>query len=342
LFRKALHSICILIFATAAHVQCQQVAFIGDDLTYHWQQTPQFLAHKNWLPYGVNIPWAPTDGAGTRVAYNQLQNIIASGQKPIIHLLVGQADEDAIDDGGNQPAFLFAAFATNMEKIITTAQAAHLKIIVGTIPYSWQGRLDKLNQWIFQYCNAHHVPVINYAFALNSGQGYAASRPPKSISPVYYNPLQPFTGAVPEDPSLTPAGYDLITDMAQTQIGLTAGTFRMTGGYLQSVTLDELEDAQSTVNGNSLTDEGTVQFTPWGVFSDGSTRILNNADQDGHVGLWTSSAPRVILMDQYGVGTAYSQGSADVRFIANSGVIFSGWTMHVSVDDPSRGGFSNY
>src|ERR1700761_2922951 len=139
LFSKTLFSACILTLAIAPHhLQAQQVAFIGDDLTYHWQQTPQFQAHKNWLPYGVSIPWRPTEGLGTNVAFTQLQSIIASGQKPIIHLVVGEADEDGIDSGGNQAAFIFAAFATNMEKIITTAQAADLKIIVGTIPYSWQ------------------------------------------------------------------------------------------------------------------------------------------------------------------------------------------------------------
>jgi hypothetical protein len=342
LFSKTLFSACILTLAIAPHhLQAQQVAFIGDDLTYHWQQTPQFQAHKDWLPYGVNIPWQPATGLGTNVALTQLQNIIASGQRPIIHLLVGQADEDAIDSGGNQPALIFAVFATNMEKIITTARAANLEIIVGTIPYSWQGNLAKLNEWIFLYCNAHGVPVINYANALNGGQGFAANRPPNSVTPVYYNPPEPFTGAVPADPSLTSAGYDLITDMAATQIGLTAGMFRMTGGYLQSVTLDELEDAQSTINGNSLSDEGTVQFTPYGTFSDGSTRILNNADQYGHVGAWTSSAPNVIFMDQYGAGTAYSKGSANIHFTSNSGIIFSEWIMTVGVWDPS-GIFSNY
>jgi hypothetical protein len=342
LFRRVLLVFGICVGAFLASAQAQQVAFIGDDLTYHWQQTPQFQDHHNWLAYGFEVPSHPSAGNGTRVAYAQLENILASGQRPIIHLLVGQADLEGIDSGGDQAAFIFAAFATNMERIISTAQAANLKIIVGTIPYAAHGDLETLNQWLFLYCNSRKVPVVNYAFALNSGKGFAASRPGAFPAPVYYNP-RPDPNVEPlSEPSLTSAGYDLITEMAATQIGLTSGAFHMTGGYLQSVTLNALEDPEPTVNGNSLFDAGVVQFTPWGTFSDGKARVLNNANQFGHVGTWSSSAPNVVLMDQYGVGTACSKGTANVHFTSNLGLIFKEWTMYVEVWDPSNGTFSNY
>jgi hypothetical protein len=341
-FSKLLVSAYLVSLFVTVHISAQQVAFIGDDLTYRWQQTPQFQAHKNWLPYGVNIPWHPSAGNGTNVALTQLQAILRSGQKPMIHLLVGQADEDGIDAGGNQSALIFAVFATNMEQIIATAQAAKLKIVVGTIPYSAKGDLGPLNQWIFQYCNAHNVSVINYAFALNSGKGFAANHGSSQYpAPVYYNPA-PDPQAPLTEPSLTSAGYDLITDMAATQIGLTEGTFRLTGGYLNTITLDDLEDAQPVLNGNTLVDAGTVQFTPYGEYSDGNTRILNNADQYGHVGVWTSSAPSVVSLDAYGAGTAFRKGSANVHFVSNTGMAVSEWTMFVNVLDPTGGSYSSY
>src|SRR6202012_4074098 len=103
-------------------------------------------------------------------------------------------------------------------------------------------------------------------------------------------------------------GYNLITDMAETQIGLTAGTFKLNIGYLQDVALQDLENAQSEPNQNTVVDASTVQFTAWGEFSDGSTRIMNNADQNGHVGVWTSTPPNVVSIDQHGVGTSFSKG----------------------------------
>jgi Bacterial Ig-like domain (group 2) len=344
LLPKFLSLACVLSFVMGASAQTQpQVAFIGDNLTYLWQQQPQFQAHKNWLPYGVNVPLRPggIEGAGTSAALSQLQKVIATGQKPIIHLLVGQADEDNIDSGGDQAAFLFAAFATNMEKIITTAQAAKLKIVVGTIPYSAQGNLNTLNHWIFLYCNAHNIPVINYAFALNTGVGSGASGP-QNQAPVYYNPFPTGNQISLYEPSLTSAGYDLITDMAQTEIGLTADTFKLVVGYLNDETMEDLEDPPTAVNNNSVVDGSTIQFTAYGEFSDGSTRIINNADQYGHVGTWTSSSPNVVLMDQYGVGTSYSKGSSNIHFVSNSGIAFYEWTMYVGIDDPSGGTYSNY
>jgi hypothetical protein len=342
-FRIALAILGLFSALNSAPAQQQpQVAFIGDNLTYEWQQQPQFQANQNWLPYGFTPSCYPCAGRGTAVALSELQQIIASGKKPIIHLVVGQADADGVDAGGNQQALIFAVFATNFEKIITTALAAKLEIIVGTIPYASLGDVAPLNLWLVQYCNAHSIPVINYDFALNSGQGFAASRGPVAPSPVYYNPpTTPAPGLPPNLPSLTSAGYNLITDMAETQIGLTAGTFKLIGGYLNDVTLEDLEDAQSVLNANTVVDGSTIQFTPYGEFSDGKTRIINNADQYGHVGIWTSSSPTVVYMNQFGVGTSFSKGSSNIHFTTNSGITFSEWTMYTDIDDPC-GCLSNY
>jgi uncharacterized protein YjdB len=89
-------------------------------------------------------------------------------------------------------------------------------------------------------------------------------------------------------------------------------------------------------------DGSTIQFIPYGEFSDGNTRILNNADQFGHVGVWKSSSPNVVVMDQYGVGTSFSKGSSNITFVSNSGVAFYEWIMYVDVWDPSGGTYSNY
>jgi hypothetical protein len=316
-----------------------QVAFIGDNLTYEWQQQPQFRANSNWLRYGFNMPGKIGAGWGTATALTELQQIIASGKTPIIHLVVGQIDADGASPG-NQPAFLLAVFASNIEKIIATAQNAHLKIILGTIPYASHGDVGPLNLWLFQYCGTHGIPIVNYAFALNSGTGFAASRAPVAPPPAYYNPSNPPSGAT--FPTITSAGWALITDMAETQIGLTEGLFKLVGGFINDVVLEDLENSESVTNSNSFVDGSTVQFTPYGEFNDGKTRILNNADQYGHVGTWVSSSSKVVTLNQYGVGISLSKGSSDINFISNSGIPFNELTVSVAVDDPSGGAYSNY
>src|ERR1700761_8518395 len=103
-------AILSFVFTAGASAQSQpQVAFIGDNLTFVWQQQPEFLTNVNWLGYGVTLPAnVPGAGRGTSAALSQLQQIIASGKKPIIHVLVGQADADGVDAGGNQPALILA------------------------------------------------------------------------------------------------------------------------------------------------------------------------------------------------------------------------------------------
>jgi hypothetical protein len=326
--------------ALAATAAQPQVAFIGDNLTSQWQASPQFKANKNWLPYGFTTDVGPGCCKGTGVALTELQQIIAKGRKPIIHLMVEQGDADGISDGGNQQALILAAYAHGFEQIIKTAQTAKLQIIVGLEPFSIFGEAYQLNNWTKLYCQVHNIPVIDYASAIN-GAGFAANWQENDPAPVFYTsqPEPVFTGLL--NSTLTTAGYALITDMAETQIGLTAGTFKLVKGYLNATILPDVEDPESEVNGNSPIDGSIIQFTPYGQYSDGKTRIMNNlaASLNG-VGTWTSSNQSIVQIqpNSNGVATAWGQGTANVHFIAPNGITFSEWTMYVFADDPCGNG----
>lgn len=315
---------CLALVVSANAQTRPPVAFIGDNLTYEWQQSPQFQANRNWLPYGFAtenlLGMGPGHGVGP--ALTELQSIIGKGQKPIIHLMVGQADADAQNAGGNQEALVFAIYANGFETIINTAQAAKLKIIVGLEPFAQIGDIGHFNDWTMQYCAAHNIPVVNYAAALGVGF-YTAPAPDPS-------------GGPPALPTLTPAGYALITDMAQTQIGLTSGAFTLTHGYLSATILPDLENPEPIVGGNSAVDGSTVKFTPYGQYSDGKTRIMDNVGLYGDLGTWTSSNLAVIWIQngQGGVATAWGPGKANVKFTSPTGIVFNEWTMNVYVDDP--------
>jgi hypothetical protein len=335
--RKLLVIASILSFAVGAFAQ-QQVAFLGETFTYEWGQSPQFQAHKNWVDY------ATTEGGlgdpGTNNVLGVLQTIIASGKKPIIHLVVGQTNADALSPG-NEEAVVFARWAQGFEEIIETAQAAKLTIIVGTIPYALIGNVHPMNQWIFLYCNAHGIPVVNYDFALNSGTGFAASghgsaapgQPAIPEEPAYWQqPVQQGPNALPEY-VLTSQGDDLITDMAEVAIGLASGVIKLKGGYLGTVYLPDLEDAASQVGANSGIDGSIVQFTAYGQYTDGSVHVINNADMNGHVGTWTTSAPMVLNIDQNGVATPLDKGTANIHFTTLAGQTINEWVWTTSVDD---------
>jgi hypothetical protein len=340
LIRSLLILASVLSFVVGASAQ-RQVAFLGENFTYAWGHSRQFKAHKNWLDYGDAAGGGPGYGnLGTFTTLGVLQTIIASGKKPIIHLVVGQTNADALSPG-NEASVAFAGWAQGFEEIIKTAQEAKLEIIVGTIPYAQlDGNVGPMNQWIFLYCNAHGVPVVNYSHALNSGTGFAASgrgamdpeQPPIPQVPVYYQQPISQPGGTPQY-QLTSQGYDLITDMAEVAIGLVSNAFKLKSGYLDTVYLPDLEDPTSQASVNTGIDGAIVQFTPYGQYTDGSTHVINNADQYGHIGTWTTSSQTVLNIDQNGVGTPLDAGTANVHFTTLAGQTISEWVWHTTIFD---------
>jgi hypothetical protein len=331
MIRRLLTLAWVLSFAVAgAYAQApQQVAFIGGELTFLWQTSPQFQVNKGWEPYGFGTDFGGGISKGTIPALGELQQIIAKGQKPIIHLMVEEADADGADSPSIQQAYVLATYAHNFEQIVETAQAAKLKIIVGLEPfYLFYANATQLNAWTKQYCLAHGIPVVDYASAINPAWFDGDNQPN-----LYYTTVPNANGNPALFlPVLTLAGYALISDMAETQIGLTAGTFRLTHGYLNATILPDLDDPQPEVNGNSPVSGSAIQFTPYGQYSDGKTRIMNNyAASVNGLGTWTSSNQAVVQIQPNGngVANAWGPGTANVKFIAPNGITFSEWTMYV-------------
>jgi hypothetical protein len=325
----------------------QQIAFVGDYLISTWGQQPQFQAHSNWLPYGsAGTGSAGYVDVGTNAALQTVQAIIASGKKPVIFLNVGQVDAD---DGspGNQHSNIFADWAQGWEAIIKAAQQAKLPVIVSTIPYSDHGDVSDMNKWILTYAPAHGIPVVNFDYALNSGTGFAASGhgaedpygPPIPQPPVYYMPESSPNTRVRV---LTSQAWDLITDMAEVAIGTYTGAIKLKGGYLGTVEFSENEDAMSIPGANTTSDGSIVQFTAYGQYSDGSTHIFNNADLYGNTGIWTTSNPFVLSMDQTGVGRGLDAGKTNVKFTTPTGTTLNEWTMTTFINVYGCGACATY
>jgi hypothetical protein len=326
--------------AHAASAPQPQIAFVGDAFTYNFGQQPQFKQHPNWLPQGnLDGDTYDTASGGTTQAFQTVQKIIASGKKPVIFLNVGEANAEFITPG-NQHGVIFAGWAEMWEQIITTAQQAKLLVIVSTIPESTIGDVTDMNKWILTYAAVHHIPVVNFDYALNSGAGFAASNGPPAESnpappkPVYYVPMTPTQDNTTVLPTLTSQGWDLVADMAEVAIGTATGAIKLKGGYLGTVTFSFGEDQSPQVGSNQLLDGGVVQFTAYGQYTDGSTHIFNNADLYGRTGTWTNSNPIALTLDQTGAGTGLDAGTANIHFTTPTGVTLNEWTITTGVDDP--------
>ena len=73
-----------------------------------------------------------------------------------------------------------------------------------------------------------------------------------------------------------------------------------------------------------------MQFTPIGLYSDGSQHPLLNTNVQGSTGTWTSSNPVVMNVNQQGLAWALSQGTTIIRYTSPTGVAFSEWIMYVT------------
>jgi hypothetical protein len=332
------------LFTATVHAQTNQpVAFIGDNLIYDWSNQLDFQQHSNWKAYVTVDQDQPQPGPGgalhgSGVALTALTNIIKSGQKPVIFFEAGEEDMAAITPNFTYDQIM-AEWAANVIQIIKMAQTAKLPIIVATIPYTYWGDRNPFNNWLMTYAARVKVPVVNFDWVLNHPPTITVEGNPQDADDVNYFGCGEGCGSdprviIPYD-RLTVTGYDLITDMAETQIGLSEGAFHLTGGYLGTIANESNQYVEPTnylgaySSVNRVTDGSALQFMAYGQYSDGSVRIINNADINGHYGTWTSSNPNAIFIGQNGLASALEPGTSNIHFTTLSGVTINEWTMYV-------------
>jgi hypothetical protein len=103
-------------------------------------------------------------------------------------------------------------------------------------------------------------------------------------------------------------------------------------GYLNDVqSVDGLNDGEPPLvpSVNTVAIGAGIQFTPQATWSDGVTRPMQNIPYGGVLGMWVSSNPKVMTVNQQGFATAFTPGTTSIRFTTTSGHTFSPWTMTV-------------
>jgi hypothetical protein len=286
--------------ATAATTAPPKVVFIGDYITYEWANA--FAANPNWINQGQ-----PTPGAdGPRLA--SFQSDVVSLHPAIVHIMVGAYDAYFVSD--ESALFVFQGFLSNLDAMDS-------------------GYITQINAAIAGYGAANNIPVIDYADLL-CGCASLSTNP----FPLYTTNglMVPSVAVVPEPNGAgilpSTAGYAAMTQLAETAVATVNLTLK--SGWLQDVELPNETLSGSPVNVNTVAPPATVQFTPIGLYSDGSQHPLINTNMQDATGTWTSSNPAVMNVNQQGLAWPLSNGTTIIRYTAPNGVNFSEWIMYVN------------
>jgi hypothetical protein len=320
-------------FSASAANTAPKVVFIGDWITYGW--TSAFAVNPNWINKG-SPDISPFGEGSSGNVLARFQSDVVSLHPDIVHIMIGSADAYAVYDSNF--TFYVPLFLVNLDAMVKEARAANIKVVLGMEAQNFEefgGNLEPINAVIAAYGAANNIPVINYGVPLC---GCIGSITPGGVGTdgngIFGNPL-----IVTEEGNAVPsaAGYALMTQMAENAIATMNLTLK--SGYLQNVLLPSTQIGEGgtriqTPNVNGVGPNMFIQFTPRGFYSNGSVHPLLNSTFAGSSGTWASSNPLVMYVNQKGLASALSQGTAIITYTSPTGVRFNEWVMYVGNSIP--------
>ena len=327
-FKRLLALVSILsctLITQGAHALEPAIAFVGGNIMYNWQESGVFGANSSnpfpiWLADGFQVFDAPGICKETQQAQNEVNTFIQKYPNVIaIHLMVGADDVMGTDDA-NPPAFVFQQWQGCFTNLVNSVLNAHLKLVVGTIPFTTFNDPKPYNDFIFTLCASKGVPVIDYYTLLRRwNDNFEGTE--------YWIP----ESATVSTPSITNKGYAIMNSLAASVFDQDLNGATLKAGYLGNDTLQMVGDPPFIpASGQNTVAPNTKQhWQAYGQYSDGSTAMIENANINGVYGTWTSSNPAVISIDQYGTSWALGLGTANIHFTTLSGVTINEWTMNV-------------
>jgi hypothetical protein len=314
---------CALI-TQGAHALEPAVAFVGGNIMYNWQSSGVFGSGSIpiWLGEGFQVTDSPGICRETQQAQDEVNSLIQQYPNIIaVHLMVGADDVVGTDDA-NPPAFVFNQWQGCFTNLVNTVLNAHLKLVVGTIPFTLFNDPTPYNDFIFAYCASKGVPVINYYDLLrHANDNFEGTE--------YWIP-----GNAP--PSITNKGYAIMNGLAATVLDQVLNGATLTKGYLAVDSLQMIGDPPFIpVSGlNTVAPNTKMHWTPWGQYSDGTTGPIQNANVDHVLGTWKSSNPLVVKIDPDGTAWALAPGTTNITFTTFEGVTLNEWIEYVQAYDP--------
>jgi hypothetical protein len=291
-------------FALAPNANLPSVVFIGDDVTADWAtSSPAFVQNPNWINKGIA-------GQTSGQILARFQTDVIDLHPSIVNIITGTYDVSTPgwdpECGSSSPPS--TATCANLTAMVQMATAAGIKVIVGTIPpygndsssiaFANSELFDRgLRQMAGVGVGGDLVTIFNNPNVALVDEGRAE---------VSSNGIDPDA-----------AGYATMTNLVQEMVNLFPVT--LVSGYLGN---------PGSVN--TIASGGTIQFTAYGVYSDGSTRAVDpNIYYEGPANFSTNNGEVMQINQTTGLATAESPGQAWI-FVGGGGIEFSPWVVTVS------------
>jgi lysophospholipase L1-like esterase len=169
-----------------------KVIFIGDSITQLWGDTEfsqAFAENTNWIDKGVG-------GQNSSQILARFQSDVIDAHPEIVHILAGTND---VYPGWQLCRGTAINSCANIEAMVTEAQAAGIRVILGTIPPWGPGavpeeadpsparytRITEWNDWLEQYGKANAITVLDYHSVLQAANGdqYVSSLTSDGVHP---------------------------------------------------------------------------------------------------------------------------------------------------------------
>jgi lysophospholipase L1-like esterase len=158
--------------------QPQKVIFIGDSVTQNWgsgQFGQAFVQNSNWIDKGIS-------GQNSTQVLARFQTDVIDAHPAIVHLLVGTND---VYPGWQLCQANTINSCANIVAMVALAQAADIRVILGTIPPWGPGslpeeadpsasrytRISEWNDWLKQYGKTNSITVLDYHLVLQAADG---------------------------------------------------------------------------------------------------------------------------------------------------------------------------
>jgi lysophospholipase L1-like esterase len=176
-----------------------RVVFYGDSITDSWAKPPHtFFPGKPYIGRGIS-------GQTTAQMLLRFRQDVIDLHPDAVVILAGTNDI-----AGNTGDVTLPQIEDNLISMAELGRASHIRVILASVlpaaEYNWRpGRepapkIRELNQWIAQYCAAHHLTYLDYYSALADAEGG----------------MKPGTSSDGVHP--TDAGYAIMTPLAEAAI----------------------------------------------------------------------------------------------------------------------------
>ncbi len=148
----------------------ERVVFIGDSLTEAWREADPELFTKDTLNRGIS-------GQTSDQMLLRFRSDVIDLGPGVVHIMAGINDV-----AGNAGPTSVAIFQSNIRSMVEAALLHHIRVVLASILPAdlipWRSEIANpaqtiavMNHWLRSYAQCEHLVFVDYAAALDDGQG---------------------------------------------------------------------------------------------------------------------------------------------------------------------------